>query len=228
MFTGGDRISVTKKFIEDEIEFKGDSLFSVIQSAVSMILLSPYKMFYTISTKIVYLKKIQIVKVFLVSFIIACLMTVMKVIFLILTKQFTLFRGTFPLIIEVAGSIVLGTLYLLFGSVQLMAFSSISKQNSNQGDEPEISEPAEIVDSADFGEKSAGSTEPANSAQVSEVPRTFSWFWSELPINLGTKSEIADEPLIDAKVLEAVSVDEDSDNFDYSNFRAPDGFPKIG
>lgn len=204
-----------KQFIDEGTNIDISSPIKAVQTIVTLIILAPYRMIDTVSTRIIYLKKSQIMKMLLYSVVIACIITAINAGIMLYLDIFSLTAGKFPIASMLIGIAILIAAYFALGVIDFVAYSQLdalvlmntdtNTELSEAEEATELSEDSQSEDkhsetikkdlSAEFSDSMK--EEEANSVKNS-IDNTFSlgkWSISNSDINIG-KTLSNDELLI--------------------------------
>lgn len=107
-----------------KIKLETDSVFSFICSLLILVVFAPFRLTINLSKRIVFLAREGIDKMLFLSVLIGVVLTIASTVVQLIQGRFSLLNGTFPIILMIAGCIILVLLYFAFSSAKLIAYSS--------------------------------------------------------------------------------------------------------
>lgn len=151
-------VFVAMRFFDNGFSLETTTIKDFIRTLLNLLVLGPFRLVQEMSKKIVYLKSKSIEQVLFLSVFIGFGFTAIFAIVKWKRGTFNLFEGKVPLVVILAGAIVLIGVYILVTSVNntidLNAFSKPKHKDENTGDEEENSKSGSgegaVYDDSDF------------------------------------------------------------------------------
>lgn len=138
-----------KKFIEDNIELRFDSVLHVLQSSICMLLTAPFRLLMTISAKILYLPQATLCRVLLNSSAIAGFSIITHVGFMAYFGDISLLRGRCPVLAMIIALMMLLAVYFV---VNIHDFTLYTKLEDLFPDRSQIVQEAQSENSDEWSD----------------------------------------------------------------------------
>lgn len=138
------------RYTERKFSYKFGSFYDFIRMCFVLIMIAPFRLCYEVSSKVIYLKKVEIVKLLQVALLVMGGIIVLTNFLALIRGTFSITAGKFPLIMQLVSLILLAVLYYFFTSYKFSIYKQLDLSTFRTGSVPQAEEsvqrPQESID----------------------------------------------------------------------------------